>query len=133
MAYQAFILLPADSDATIERARRKLEIYFADDEDRDIFFETAENRLTMTIDDWNLYVDLNSKPYVIEESKDLARIFAAERADQDEIAACSIRLEISADEDEDMYYFNDYLEAAETLGEFKGAKIWEGAEEAFLG
>src|SRR4051794_32204474 len=106
MAYQAFILLPSDSDVTIEEARRKLEIYFADDEDRDIFFETAENRLTMSIDDWNLYVDLNSKPYVLEESKDLARIFAADRADKDEIAACGIRLEISADEDEDMNYFN---------------------------
>lgn len=133
MAYEAFILLPPDSEATIEAVRRALEKLFADDE-RDIRFDTAENRVTVMIDDWNLYVFLNSEPYVAEQSRDLAESFADDREDKDEIAACSIRLEITTDDDEEeMDFFDDFLLAAEGLGqEFKGAKVWEAASEEFL-
>lgn len=133
MAYQAFILLPAGSDVSIEAVYRELEnSFFDDDDERDVSFETAEDRLTMTIDDWNLYVYLDSEPYVAEQSRELADSFAKDRPDKDEIAASSIRLEISSDDDDSLEYFNDFLLTAEILGQFKGAKVWEGASEKFL-
>lgn len=132
MAYQAFVLLPSDSDASIEEVRRILEDYYSDDE-RDVTFNETENKLTVTIDDeWDLYIDRNSKPHVIRESQEMAEMFAAQRPDKDEIASSGVRLEISTDDDDDMDYFNDYVEILEQLESFPGAKLWEGAQSAFI-
>lgn len=131
MSYQAFILLPSDSDVSIEDVRQALENYYVDDP-RDIAFDTADNSLDVAIEDWDLYVTVNSSPHVVEESEEMAEMFANQRPDKDEIAACGKRLEISSEEDEDMDYFNDYIEIIEQLGKFKGAKIWEGAQQEFI-
>jgi len=131
MAYEALILLPSDSDVSIEEVHRTLENYFAGDA-REIAFSVAGNRLTIAFGDWNCYVALNSAPSVLEESKDLAAIFAKDRPDREAIAASGIRLEVAADDDDEMEYFNDYLMTVEKLGQYRGAKIWEGAQEEFI-
>ena len=131
MAYQAFILLPSDSEASIEDVRRILEDYYSGDV-RDITFNDNENKLTVTIDDWDLSINRNSKPHVIEESREMADKFAGQRPDKNEIASSGVRLEVSTDDDDNMDYFNDYLEIIEKLGNFKGAKIWEGAQSEFI-
>ncbi len=132
MAYQAFILLPSDTEVSIEEVRRILENYYSDDAG-EVTFETDGNKLTVTIDEWECFVYLNSKPSVLEESKQMAEIFAAQRRDRDEIAASGVRLEITTEDDnEEMEFFNDYVEIVEQLGKFRGAKTWEGAQEEFL-
>ena len=133
MAYEAFILLPPDSEVKLEDVRRALEKLFADDE-RNVRFDTAENRVTVTIDDWNLYVLFNSEPYVVEQSREMAESFADERPDKEEIAVSDRRLEITTDDDEEeMEFYDDFLLAAEGLGqEFRSAKVWEAASEEFL-
>jgi hypothetical protein len=131
MSYQAFILLPSDTDVSLEEVRRILEDYYSDDA-RDVDFKETENKLTVTIDDWRLSVNLNSKPSVIVESKEMAEAFAGGRADQNEIASSGVRLEISGGDDDEMDYFNDYVEILEQLEDFKGAKVWEGAQSAFI-
>jgi hypothetical protein len=131
MGYQSFILLPTDTDVSIEKIRRVLEGYYSGDAGT-VSFESADTRLTVTIDGWNCAISLNSKPSVIEESKEMAEMFAAKRADKDAIAASGVRLEISTDDDENMDFFNDYVEITEQLGKFEGARTWEGAQEEFL-
>lgn len=131
MAYDALILLPADSDVSIEEVRQILENYYSDGE-TDITFDENENELTVTIDDWNCFISLESGPDVIEESRELAKMFAKDRPDRDEIAASGIRLSISTDDDEDMDYFNDFLEILQELGDLRGARVWEGASQEFI-
>lgn len=132
MAYKAFILLPTDTEVSIEDVRRILEDYYSDDAG-EVTFETEGSKLTVTIDEWECFINRNSQPSVLEESKDMAKIFASKRLDKDEIAASGVRLEIlTEDDNEEMEFFNDYVEIVEQLGNFRGAKIWEGGQEAFL-
>lgn len=130
MAYKALILLPSDTDASIDGARRVLEDFYADDAG-DVAFETSENRLTVTIDDWNCRIALNSRPSVLEESQEMASHFP-DRADKDQIASSGVRFEVTTDDDAEMDFFNDYILIIEKLGEFKGAKIWEDAQGDFI-
>jgi hypothetical protein len=131
MAYEAFVLLPSDSDVSIEKIHQIFKTYYSS-KSNDVTFNVKESKLTITIDNWNFRIDLNSEPYVIEESKDLADLFAKNRLDKNEIASSGIRLEISTDDDDEMDFFNYYVESLEQLEKLKGSKVWESAQQAFI-
>lgn len=131
MAYEALILLPSDSDVSIEQIHQIFETYYSS-KPNDVTFNVKESRLIITIDNWDFRIDLNSEPHVIEESKDLANLFAEGRADKDKIALSGIRLEISTDDDDEMDFFNYYVESLEQLEKLKGSKVWESAQQAFI-
>ena len=69
---------------------------------------------------------------VLDESKDIAEKFAAGRADRDVIAACDRRFEVSADADEDMNYFNNWLIATERLQELVDGIVFCPDDGTFL-
>ena len=92
---------------------------------------TAADRLVAHIGDWWISLTLNEMPHVIEESREIAEDYAAERPDSALIAACDRRIEVSSAEDPDMDYFNDYLFVLEPL-EALGAILFDDETEMFL-
>ena len=69
---------------------------------------------------------------VLEESKEIAEKFAEGRADRDLIAACDRRFEVSADADDDMDYFNNWLIATERLRDLVDGIVFCPDDDTFL-
>ncbi|MCU0479942.1 MAG: hypothetical protein MUE54_01865 [Anaerolineae bacterium] len=56
---------------------------------------------------FNLYWE--TQPHVLEESQEIAQIFAKNRPDKDIIGKCHRRITTASNPDPDMEYFNDYV------------------------
>ncbi len=73
----------------------------------------------MSWGEFSLRLCRNSLPHVLEESREMAELFAVRRPEQSRIAACGVRVEIAGSEDGQMEYFNHYcvvVEVIESLG-----------------
>ena len=117
--YSAFVLCPSYANASLEQAESKLRNFFEETTERIV--RQKHNKLLLMIGDWSLRLHFNSEPYVLEESKELAQYYAANRADKDLIAACASRFEIISDLDPEGNYFNYYVFVVELLEQFAGA------------
>ena len=117
--YNAFVLCPRYSNASVELAESQFRHFFEETSERII--REGHNKLVLKVNDWSLRVHFNSQPYVLEESKELAQYYAANRADKDLIAACASRFEIISDLDPEGNYFNYYVFVVELLEQFAGA------------
>ncbi|MGB0389173.1 MAG: hypothetical protein ACPGWR_30490 [Ardenticatenaceae bacterium] len=137
--YSAFILFPSKSDVSLEQAEHKLRVFFEDeDKSAEISFPTGrivrkkQNHLLLIVEKWSLRIHFNSEPYVLEESKELAEYYAAERPDKEVIASCASRLEIISDLDPNGDYFNYYVFVVELLDQFSGAITFDCQVQDFV-
>jgi hypothetical protein len=131
MSYEAFILLPPNSAASLEQAEVRLLNFYKNNE-RSVKTQRYEKKLDLIIDGWICHIYLNRQPHVLAESKEMAETFASDRADKIAISGCDRRFEIICQPDPDLDYFNDYLFVLEELGSLDGAKTWEGITGKFL-
>ena len=140
MSYEAFVLLP-NSNFTLERAAKLLEVRFASRPDLKV---TLKKNVTVKADDrWQLKVQLNLEPHVIEESIELAQSLAAgrcataapellERAKNAKLESFPARFEISSSRDPNMDHFNDYLFVLEALGALEGSVAFDPSTNMFV-
>jgi len=76
--------------------------------------ETTE-KLELKWSDFTLNIWHASEDHVLEESAEVAQMFAKQRPDQAAIASCSRRFDISGTDDPDMIHFNDYCYVLQTI------------------
>jgi hypothetical protein len=77
--------------------------------DNDVVVKTTTHKLSVTIDGWTYYLSLNDEPYVQIESQEIARMFAQNRLDQQQIACTRQRLETFGEIDIELEYVNEVL------------------------
>ena len=125
--YQAYGLLKPDSDFTLAAAATKLAARLPD-------FSIAQDdqRLTLTSEDWEIHLVLNTGPEVIQEARTLEEGIGGAEDDLG-ITSCDRRVEVASDvDDPEMAHFNDYLTVIEVLKSFRGVIAVDPEEPSLL-
>ena len=128
--YSYLIMLSDNSDATLEKLKNMLEDIYSKD-DRNIKISLDQNCITLTIDNWNLYIGYSSESHVINESREISEQFAEGMPEQSTIAKCKARFEMSANPDPDMSFFNDSCFVQERIESFNEVFIFDTNESTF--
>ncbi len=81
---------------------------------------------------WSLRVHLEDAAHVIDESREIAALYAGGRPDQDVIAQCGRRITIDTDDDIEMVHFNDYVLVCEAIEEAGPVALFDPQAEGFL-
>lgn len=115
LKYEAFGLLEPDSNFSMDAATARLATQFPEWTVRH-----EGNTISLASGGWTIYLNLNSKPWVIEESREIAKAIPESTAEVVAITCCSRRVEVISDPDPDMEHFNDYVFVVEVLQSFKG-------------
>lgn len=88
--------------------------------------EISGSRLTLSFDDWKLWIVFSHEAHVAEEAAEIGEIYKYPK-----LAACNARLEISAEDDPDEDHYNDHLYVLEALSDLPGVHIFDPQEGAF--
>lgn len=119
MSYQALVLLPASSNATLAVVERQLR-------DKLPAMQVSRESETLVLSDgWTIRVDFSAAAHVVVESREIVAAFGRDRADAEVLATADRRFEIDTDPDPGMNRFNDYVLALEALTAFEGAVAFE--------
>jgi hypothetical protein len=145
MCYQAFILLPANCEVSLNDIEDYVWRFYSrlniPEERWRVRMENSA--VLLTVDSWNLYLGINREAWVIEEAAEIAealqqgKMHAAspeclERAHNAPLATYSVRIEISSDEDPNMDYFNEYIFAIESLEHLPGSVPLDPQAQMFM-
>jgi tetratricopeptide (TPR) repeat protein len=88
--------------------------------------ERIRDTITVKFDDWKMWVHFSEEPHVIIESQEMA-----ENSGRPELADCPARLEIHAEDDPNMDYFNEHLYVLEVIEPNKGVYIFDPVNGTF--
>ncbi len=131
--YQAFIMLPAQKAPSIELVKdRLLQVFDRLEVPTQVEIITA-NRLTISVPDWQMRVNINADPSVLVE----ARSIAAAHMEPDDsrkqtLATYDFRIEIDCDPDPRMERFNYYVHVLDALQIFPGAIVFDPTTTGFI-
>jgi len=114
MSYQALILLPSNSGASLDATHDRLRSSGAFDRTGLTLTRTPDS-IELAMGHWHLVIGLASGPHVLEESREIAQRYGAARGDQALLASCDTRFELESDADPEMEHFNDYALVVEHL------------------
>jgi hypothetical protein len=114
MSYEALILLPPHSGASLNAAHASLRSSASFD-DTTVTLTSTPDSVELTSGRWHLVIGLASGPHVLEESREIAQRYGAARGDQALLASCGTRFELESDADSEMEHFNDYVLVVEHL------------------
>ncbi len=130
--YSASILLAGEIEISFEQLTAAATELANNFESRLASVDADRQRIQLTWGDWNCYLTLNTKSYVLAESAEMAERFGTDRGDATRIATCKSRIEVSSDDDPPMDHFNDYIFTLEAIAQFPGAVIFENASGKFI-
>ena len=117
--YETLVLVDQDSRISADDLERQLRVFCDDRGAHRLQLIRKGEGFSIKWPGFALVVNRNTRPTALAESVDIAARFAAGRPEQEKIALCSVRIEISGDNDPGMDYSNDFcliLEAIEELG-----------------
>jgi hypothetical protein len=114
-----FILFPGSKTFTQEQLRQALagpyvEIVTVDE--RTLRVVDLEDQVEAQV----VYCD---EPYVLEEAREIAEHFQGDEQARAYLRSCDRRVEVIADPDDDMLYFNNWLIATERLQALIGGMV----------
>ena len=89
-------------------------------------------RIEFYREEYYFYLELIDEPWVVEESRDIARNHAR-RSESEILANCSYRVEFYGDDDANMDYFNDYFGLMEEFRRIPGVIIFNYPTNSFFG
>jgi len=133
MLYKAFILIAPGYHVSLKDVEMKLVNFFNNNSSQQTMSTLyRENKLILTLDDWSLYVNFNSEPYILQESLEMANTFGQNHPERAIIATCDSRFEINSDSDESMAHFNDYVLALELLSSISRVFAFDNSSQDFV-
>ncbi len=98
----------------------------------DVRIEIVEpSRIIVWKDSWPIRVWCAKEPHVLQESGEIAELFATERQDRGIIASSDRRFEVSYEPDPDMNYFNTWLFVIEKLFPLVQGKVFDPTDGTF--
>ncbi len=115
--YLVFIDASVDPTALFEELAKKLAKFST---------SRRADTLTISIDDWKLFVHYSAEPHVIIEAAEIG-----ERYNKPALSNAPARLEIYAEDDPEMEYFNDVFYLLELIDELKGTSIFDPVSGTF--
>jgi hypothetical protein len=132
--YSAFVFIPKTTEVSLEDAERKIRTFFGEEKfpetNIEVFLSNDKFlnnfQLILKVDDWSIYIILNSDIYVSEEAIEIAEKYSLEDINrQASLKNCNSRFEVYSDTDPNMYYFNFYIWVVELLCEYEGALAFD--------
>lgn len=130
--YDYLAMVSEDSTISLESLKEKLDKFYASD-DRNTSISLHDQSIHLQIENFTFYISWNEDEYVLIESHDIAKNFATQRADKDQIASCKKRIEMSdTNDDIDVDYFNDSLYIMEIMESFSGVFVFNPQDGNFM-
>ncbi|MBK1791955.1 hypothetical protein [Persicirhabdus sediminis] len=117
--YNTLILIDPSTQINSDTLAAAMKKAFASSENQSPELIRQGNQLTLTWPSFTLNLNLADDSHILEESRELAAMFAQSHAKEHAIASCSTRVEIHSSEDPSMAHFNDFcfaVSAIEQLG-----------------
>ena len=126
--YRAYGLLPPGHGFHLEDAYSQLKARFPDP----YTLTLADASITISRDDWEMVVSLNSSPEVLQESLGFAEKIAG-ASDGLDIESCNSRVEVSSDSaDPFVEHLGDFHAVIEVLRGFSGIILIDPKEPALM-
>jgi len=131
--YESLILVDPDTRISAEQLAAELQRFYEGDSDAPPEIALHDGTIVLRWPGYELTIDRESMPHVLEESAELARRYAVDHPERQRIARCSCRFSTHGEDDADMAHFNDYLfvgEAVARLGRVyhfdqSSSQFWE--------
>jgi hypothetical protein len=133
--YQALVMLPTKNHPSIDLIKERIQQVFK------LITPAARmsiqaNRLTISIDDWDMNIQSSSDPHTIVASKNLVRLCLEEEDDSSktDLTAVGCQIEVNCDPDTDpqMNNFNYYVSVLDALANFHGAIVFNPLTNGFI-
>lgn len=122
--YSTMILIPADQSINFAYLFDRLKERFSQRDHSSVEWEGTK-KIRILRNEWSLYITWEDEPHVLLESKEIAERFVSDEQDQAVIGQIAQRIEIGADPDPEMIYFNDYVFLLEVIDEFSGLYVFD--------
>ncbi len=130
--YDTLILVDAESQITAAAVKAELDHFYASTTGRPLSIDLRENEIHLSWMSFTLAISRSALPHVLEESAEIAAHYAAGNPDADKIAACPVRFEVSATDDPDMRYFNDFLYVIQSVQKLGTAYAFDPVSGSFI-
>ncbi|MBP7867026.1 MAG: hypothetical protein KA419_13875 [Acidobacteria bacterium] len=117
--YDTLVLIDPETTITADDIERQLKDFCRDPGSRNAQMIRKGEGFILKWPGYALEVTLNTGRSVLVESDDIANRFAVAHPHRQRISQCSVRVEISGDDDPEMSFFNDFcivLDSIERLG-----------------
>jgi hypothetical protein len=132
--YQALVLLPMKNHPSLDLIKERIQKVFK------LITPTARmsiraDRLTITIDDWEMNIQSHSDAKTIAASQNIVRSYLEEEDPlQTDLANYGCHIEVNCDPDVDpqMNHFNYYVSVLNALANFHGAIIFNPITQGFI-
>lgn len=131
MAYDLIALLTDAATATLPQVGEALRQKFSSAPHVEVLLQ-GEGSLVVRWKGWAFRIAYEADPQVLEDSKEIAEHYGANRPDESLIAACRRRISVTGDADPNMDHFNDYLFIEEVLMKLPGVILFDPQEKAFV-
>lgn len=129
--YAYLVLIEESSNFEMSTLLERLRNFYIKD-NRAIQLSIDDNLLTLGIESFQFHLQWHTADSIRIESEELASNYLKNTRKRNRIASCSQRIEISADDDPNMSYFNDSLYLLDELSFFKGVHIFDPQAGTFL-
>lgn len=132
--YQALVMLPMKNHPSLDLIKERIQQVLK------LITPAAKmsvraDRLTITIDDWEINIQPSSDPSKIVTSQNIVRSHLEEEDPiQTDLANYGCHIEVNCDPDVDpqMNYFNYYVAVLDALANFHGAIIFNPITQGFI-
>ena len=118
--YRSIALISPQSDFSLDGPERAFRQHL-----EGLQVVRSGTRFRISVDRWDMTLTMYGGAEVLEESGEIARRYAAGRADRDVIASCERRLEIQGGADPHKTHCNDYIVVLECLEAFREVKVFD--------
>ncbi len=129
--YTALALLPEGYPAGASEAM--LAAFLESAGATEIIRHAAGSSTSGAWEGWRLSLAYSQNPDVLQEAREIAEEYGAERPDRETIARCGSRIELWSEADPEMRHFNDYIGVLMQIeAALPAAILFDDAQRAFI-
>jgi hypothetical protein len=123
MSYETFVMLPTTTQVTLPEIETRLRTLFSNSIKTRPDFQISQRAdyIELNFTNYRFYVGIADEPHVLREAQEIA----AEFPEVEFKGEYDKRIEISADDDPNMDYFNDFVFIVEELQNLEGAIAYQ--------
>jgi hypothetical protein len=132
--YQALVMLPMKNHPSLDLIKERIQQMFK------LITPAAKmsvraDRLTITIDDWEMNIQSSSDAKTIAASQNILKLCLEENdPSQTDLTTVGCQIEVNCDPDKDpnMNHFSYYVSVLDALANFRGAIIFNPITQGFI-
>ena len=136
MGYSLIAPLPDGNATTLSELHDLLKLRFGSGDDAFVLLSTKDSargpHAVVKCAGWSMRIQIEDQPHVIEESRELAALYAGARAERASIALCHRRITVDTDDDVDMEHFNDFMIVLDAIRSCRPVALFDPINESFV-